>query len=302
MKLFDTHVVATFGKRFQRLVEDAKSLPGASEYLEQMERYWRTYQPFASQDFQHQLLADDDKFYSLTWELMLGATLLEKGYHLEPSINDKRPDLCLILEGKRIWIECCLPTGGDPSKPNSVTETVLTSDGDFEFHDVDHDKSVLRCTQILSEKKRQHLRWIAKGVCNQDEPFLIALNGRNLQLSIFNSSLPQILRALYGTGDMYVVLDSKDAEYRESGYHFKPQIDKSETTPISTTFFLEKDNSHISGVLFSTNWIMRSSSTPQYCYVENRGGSGWLDSLGHFLSGAWRITDYAAVCRVVRWS
>jgi len=32
------------------------------------------------------------------------------------------------------------------------------------------------------------------------------------------------------------------------------------------------------------------------------GGSGWLDSLGHFLSGAWRITDYAAVCRVVRWS
>ena len=33
-----------------------------------------------------------------------------------------------------------------------------------------------------------------------------------------------------------------------------------------------------------------------------RGGSGWLDSVGPFLSGAWRIVDYAAVCRVVRWS
>ncbi|MBM4128381.1 MAG: hypothetical protein FJ247_13825 [Nitrospira sp.] len=33
-----------------------------------------------------------------------------------------------------------------------------------------------------------------------------------------------------------------------------------------------------------------------------RGGSGWLDSIGPFLSGAWRIADYAAVCRVVRWS
>ena len=144
MTLFDHQVAATFGKRFQRLVEDAKSRLGASEYLEHLERYWRTYQPYASPDFQYQLLADDDKFYSLTWELMLGATLLEKGYHLEPSINDKRPDLCLMLEGKRLWIECYLPTGGDPSKPNSVTEPVLTSGGQFESHKVDPDKSVLR--------------------------------------------------------------------------------------------------------------------------------------------------------------
>ena len=265
MTLFDTHVVANFGKRVQRLVEDAKSLPGSSEYLEQMERYWRTYQPFASPDFQHQLLADDDKFYSLTWEMMLGATLLEKGYHLEHSTDDKRPDLCLILEGKRIWIECCLPTGGDPSKPNSVIETVF----DGEFHDVDHDKSVLRCTQALSEKKQQHLQWIAKGVCNRNDPFLIALNGLNLKLGIFNTSLPRILRALYAIGDMYAVLDCKDPEYKQSGYHYRPTIAKSEKTSISTTFFLETENSHISGVLFSTDWIMRSSSSPQYCYVEN---------------------------------
>ena len=269
MTLFDTHVAATFGKRFQRLVENAKPRSGASEYLEHLERYWRTYQPYASPDFQYQLLADDGKFLSLTWELMLGATLLEKGYHLERSINDQRPDLCLMLEGKRIWIECFLPNVGDPSKPNSVTETALTFDGEFECHDVDPDKSVLRCTQGLSKKKQQHLRWIAEGVCKQDEPFLIALNGLNLELKIYNSSLPQILRALYATGDMYDVFDSKDPEYRESGYHFKPKIDKSETTPISTTFFLEKDNSHISGVLFSTDWIMRCSSSPQYCYVEN---------------------------------
>lgn len=33
-----------------------------------------------------------------------------------------------------------------------------------------------------------------------------------------------------------------------------------------------------------------------------RGGSGWLDSVGPFLSGAWRMADDAAVRRVVRWS
>jgi hypothetical protein len=35
---------------------------------------------------------------------------------------------------------------------------------------------------------------------------------------------------------------------------------------------------------------------------EARGGSGWLDSLGHSVSGAWRVADYAAVSRVVRLS
>jgi hypothetical protein len=33
-----------------------------------------------------------------------------------------------------------------------------------------------------------------------------------------------------------------------------------------------------------------------------RGGSGWLDSLGHSVSDAWRVADYAAVSRVVRLS
>ena len=152
MPLFDTHIVATFRKRFQGLVENAKPGSGASDYLEHMERYWRTYQPFASPKFQQHLLADDGKFYSLTWEMILGAILLGKGYQLERSIDDDRPDLCLILEGKRIWIECCLPTGGDPLKPDSVTETVA----DGEFRKVDPDKSVLRCTQALSRKKKQH--------------------------------------------------------------------------------------------------------------------------------------------------
>ena len=36
--------------------------------------------------------------------------------------------------------------------------------------------------------------------------------------------------------------------------------------------------------------------------IDIRGGSGWLDSLFPFLSGAWRIADYAAVRRAVRFS
>src|SRR2546427_17767 len=136
MALFDP-AIAPFGKLCQNFI----SRPGAVDHLEHMERLWRTYQPFASPDFQQNLLADDSKFYSLTWEMMLGAKLLENGYQLETSKDDNRPDLCLIRCGTRIWIECSLPTGGDPLNPISVTEN--PSDG--ECHKIDTDKSILRC-------------------------------------------------------------------------------------------------------------------------------------------------------------
>ena len=51
--------------------------------------------------------------------------------------------------------------------------------------------------------------------------------------------------------------------------------------------------------LMNGEW--QKNSTPSFV-SENRGGSGWLDSLGHSLSGAWRVADYAAVSRVVRLS
>ena len=42
--------------------------------------------------------------------------------------------------------------------------------------------------------------------------------------------------------------------------------------------------------------------SPYSWETDIRGGSGWLDSLFPFLSGASRVADYAAVSRVVRLS
>lgn len=278
MALFDS-AIAPFSKHCQKLVEVLNSGSGASAYLDHIEKLWQAYQPFASAHFQRNLLTDDSKFDSLMWEMILGVALLEHGYQLQPSRSDKRPDLCIVLKGQKIWIECCLPRSGDPGNPNSVQEH--PSDG--EMHEVDPDKSVLRCTGALDVKKRQHLKWIATGVCAQNEPFIIAINGKNLSLNIHNSSLPDILRALYGLGDMYVTFDVKDLSHKESGYQFRPAIAKSGSanipTAIPTTLFVERDNGHISGVIYSTYWIGHCSSTPQYCYVENVNGSNRTGSI-----------------------
>jgi hypothetical protein len=47
---------------------------------------------------------------------------------------------------------------------------------------------------------------------------------------------------------------------------------------------------------FLSEWLEAEES------LQVRGGSGWLDSLFPFLSGASRVADYAAVSRVVRLS
>ena len=47
---------------------------------------------------------------------------------------------------------------------------------------------------------------------------------------------------------------------------------------------------------------LRAVLTERIAAQAKRGGSGWLDSLGPFLSGVWRIADYATLCRIVRWS
>jgi hypothetical protein len=52
---------------------------------------------------------------------------------------------------------------------------------------------------------------------------------------------------------------------------------------------------NISGGVSGSKWYI-------YLAAAVRGGSGWLDSFAHSLSGASRVVDYAAVRRVVRFS
>ena len=54
-------------------------------------------------------------------------------------------------------------------------------------------------------------------------------------------------------------------------------------------------------------WARTENERPYDSFGRNgtqleRGGSGWLDSFTHSLSGASRVVDYAAVRRVVRFS
>ncbi len=264
MPLFD-ETICTFNDNCQKLATDAKTVDGAVEYLRHLEKLWEGYAPYASPSFQRQFLSDSSKYYSLTWEMLLGNALVEHGYNLLPNLSDDAPDLCVQHNGQKIWIECCLPERGDPALPDSVPEPIA----DGNAHEVHHDRSVLRCTSSLRSKKDQHLRWLKNGVCRVEDAFVIAISGKNLQLSIYEKSLPQILRALYGIGDLFAVFSPDKLSAATGGYHKKEKVRKNNKEEIPTTFFLHEENQHIDGVLFSKDWIMHWSSSPKHCFVEN---------------------------------
>lgn len=237
-------------------------------YVSGVEKLWTQYQPYASPSFQREFLTNEVKFKPLFWEMFLTCKFLDHGFKVLPCPDDDRPDICLEVDGKNVWIECAMPTRGDPNSPDYEPE--LCSGGGM--RSINHDASVLRCTSVLDAKYNQHKKWLNKGVCREGEPFIIALNGCNLDLRVYKSAMPGILRGLYAMGDLYTTFDlGGDESKEETGYFVQTNIVKKNESrsKVPTTFFLNEDHKNVTGVIFSTDWIMRFSSGPVYCYVEN---------------------------------
>lgn len=131
---------------------------GGNAYIQNIEKLWGKFEKYASPSFQEEFLTNNGKYYSLMWEMLLACRFIENGYTLIPSTNDTRPDICLDMNGQKIWIECCLPTRGDAESPDHAPK--LPRDG--EFHEVNHDPNVLRCTSALADKKKQYENWLEK--------------------------------------------------------------------------------------------------------------------------------------------
>jgi len=261
LKMLFDETYKPFSEHVDFLLEKADK-----KYINAVNDLWSKFSSYASPSFQREILTNNDKYHSLLWEMILTCKFLQHGYKVEKSTDDDRPDIGLIIDDKKVWIECCLPTRGQKGSSDYVEP--LQADGIA--HQVDKEANLLRCTSALYAKKEQHLKWLQKGICKKDEAFIIALSGYFLDLSIFNNMLPDILGALYAMGNAYMVFDVKNNnETVEEGFEERPILVKKNKTEIPTTFFLDEGNEHITGVIFSEDWIMHHSNTPDYCYVEN---------------------------------
>lgn len=151
------------------------------------ERLWRVFHPFAEPQF---LTEFPLHFHQRWFEMYLTVTLLERGADVQPTAPPG-PDILVIADGRRIWIEAVCGTGGQPGLPDSVVQGSDVR--------VPWDKIALRVRSSIEEKKNKYEKYLQEGYVAADDSLLVALNVYEIPYAL--SDTPRyIFRALFGVG------------------------------------------------------------------------------------------------------
>ncbi len=220
---------------------------------EWMEELWKQYEPFSDSHF-----LDDFKrqFSQRSWELYLGVTLLNRSFKLGKHSNSG-PDFDVQdVAGKRLtWIEAIAVDKGDGIDKVPEMEHGFAAD-------VPEEKMLLRITNALDKKLKQFQDHLTKGIINENEPYVIALNRSGL--NHVDPGLPLILKALFGIGyqSLRIMVGGVRQENPQSSWTGRPNIPKQNGKDISMLFFENPKNNGVSAVIYSIDSIINSPHLP----------------------------------------
>ena len=259
-----------------------------------MGKLWDAFHRYAQPDFHKTILTNEEKSFSLMWEMHLAHQFVTHGFALCKTRNEE-PDLRLDINGQTVWVECCIPDKGE-SEPEKVDGVEIHPDQLGKCGPIDPNRVILRWTNALDGKFKQYQKRINDGTCTPDQPYIIAINGHKAGLWYCKGDMPDLMKAVYGVGDLVITLNRDGG----SGSHYpsRDSIDKKENTPISTRFFCDETHKGITGVIYTQDSLFSLiSGGKDYCYVENvisphRGDFGF----GCFMGTFDYSSDGASIC------
>lgn len=195
-------------------------------YIEWM---YSLFAPYADSNFRKAAMVD---FWERLWEMHLGVTVLEAGYHLGAT-KDSDLDLKVQLHnGSTLWIEASLPQKGTgPDAAPTRTEYQGNIDDYI-------DPIIPRVTQRLNSKRDQIKK---KGL---ETPVVIAINSAEIDSLAGATDRHIIEGVLFGRGNLQVTRD------RKWSYAAKNPVKKKNNSPIPVGLFLEPSFNCISAVLY----------------------------------------------------
>lgn len=238
---------ANLDRGFENL--KAAELPIEQQLRAMLEDMWQRYEPYADPDFRHGFARDVDGRF---WEMYLGCTLLEAGRALLPVIERQReggqPDLCVLEEGRRIWIEAITPDEGAPG-PDQIVRPVPFNEGGG-LVAVPMRQAQLRTSGAFWTKAQKIGQYIEEGVIALEDARIIAISASRFGVYVAEQPLPLIMTTLFPIGDAFVTIDRETGNVLEEGFHPAPFIAR-ERNPIPRTAFLDERFADISGVIWS---------------------------------------------------
>ncbi len=214
-----------------------------------LQKMWLCYEPYADSDFRHGFARDVDGRF---WEMYLGCSLLQAGRTLLPVVERQRdggqPDLCILEDGRRIWIEAITPDEGAPGPDQIVRPVPINEGGGLVAAPIR--QAQLRTSGAFWTKAQKIGRYIEQGVIAPEDPRIIAISASRFGVFIAEQPLPLVMTTLFPIGDAYVTIDRETGGVLEEGFHAAPFIQR-ERNPIPRTAFLDKRFADISGVIWS---------------------------------------------------
>ena len=216
---------------------------------DQIEVMWATYEPYADPDFPQGFARDVDGRF---WEMYLGCTLIEAGRTLLPVADRQRqggqPDLCVLDEGRRIWIEAIAPDEGAPGPDQIVRPIPMNQGGGLVAAPIR--QAQLRTSGAFWTKAQKIARYIEQGVIAPEDSRIVAISASRFGVYVAEQPLPLIMTTLFPIGDAYITIDRATGDVVEEGFHAAPLIAR-ERNPIPRTAFLDERFADVSGVIWS---------------------------------------------------
>lgn len=220
---------------------------------------WASYEPFADPDFRHGFARDPDARF---WEMYVGCRLLEAGKTLLPTVarlkEGGQPDICVIENGRKIWIEAIAADPGAPG-PDQVATPKPTNEGGG-FGPALKRQAQLRMTSAFWTKSQVVEGYLKNGVIAPEDVRLIAIGAGRFGAYVSECPIPLIISSVFPIGDEYVTIDRETMAVVEQGFH--PSLKILRKGPaVDRTAFLDEQFAHISGIVWSRISIGNMSRT-----------------------------------------
>ena len=211
------------------------------------ESLWATFQPLADSSFLNQIAST---FQPRFWEMYLGATLVDLSF--PTSSKDKGPDFLIDATYPPTWIEAVAPTAGQG--PDAVPQQDYSGTASI----VPEDSVILRIRAAIEEKHRKYEAYVQSRLMSAADPYVIAINGRDIPFSLLDDQPSYVVRSVYPFGMHIVTLDRQTAEIVDQGFQHRPYITKTRGSQVTTKVFEDPKYANISAVLYSRSdaWSM----------------------------------------------
>lgn len=273
--LFDSNAVP-----YDVVYANVRDLPKYAPYKAHAEKLWNNFEPYADTEFLSEI---QKAFHQRFWEMYLGNALLQIGHHIGSSLNNHGPDLFVQKDEMKIWIEAVAAKKGEgPDAPvdpqvgmvevmpglkiDAVPEKESVDDYDdligfstpsgekfrINVKAFDEVPILLRYRTAIDAKVNKYSSYLAKGRVNENEPYVIAVNGAGIPLDMTQDEPPRILKALFGLGDEQRIIDRSTMEVIEATFTSRPQIIKQSGKLVPINIFSNSSHEGISAILYST--------------------------------------------------